>query len=121
PVDDRIDGGAVRGGDVDALVEREAPAAVQDGVERGRAEELGARVAEAAADRVLSVEGLDGVAEPAARGRVGGSWNGCARRLGRRLQRTEGRERREGRGGGGRREEELRGRRAEDAAPCAAD
>src|SRR5207237_5314535 len=46
PVGDGVDGRAVRRGDVDALVEREAPRAVEHGREGRRAHEDAARVAE---------------------------------------------------------------------------
>ena len=55
---DRVDGSAVRCGDVDAEVEGEDALAVQ-ACQGGRAAEAGSRIPEGAADRVRLVEGLE--------------------------------------------------------------
>src|SRR6266487_1858459 len=66
-VEDGIDGRAVGSGDVDALVEREAPAPAQKRVQSRRAVELHARIAKVRADEVFAAERLDGVAVALAR------------------------------------------------------
>src|SRR5205085_5101205 len=76
--------------DVERLVRH--PRAVEDGVEGGRPEELAARVAEVATDRVLAVEGLDGIAEASAGRCVSGGGLGGECGLGPSVQRAEARE-----------------------------
>ena len=121
PSSDGVDGGAAGGGDVDALVEREAAVRVHEGVHGRRPVKLHARVAEVRANQMLAVERLDGVAVGLSGDGLGGQRAGRLGDAGAGGERTRECERDGGcdRDGGG--EAELRDGRAKDAAPCAAN